>query len=143
MWNDRDFELGDLRKEYKLEISHDVDAISKTFQLRIKQSMFNFINAFRRFDNLKNLSTNFTKNIKFIIKNADMNNILNVIRIEKKYGLNSTFNLYSKLPMRGPKSWLIDPSYTLQSIKNTIFLRLFWRMNVKLACMVQLTRLKI
>jgi hypothetical protein len=117
LWNDRDFELEELRKDYKLEISHDVDAISKTFQLRIKQSTFNFINALRRFDNLKNLRTDFTKNIKFIIKNADMNNILNVIKIEKKYGLNGTFNLYSKLAMRGPKSWLIDPSYTLQSIK--------------------------
>jgi hypothetical protein len=116
LWNDRNFELGNIRKEYKLELSHDIDAISKTFQLRIKQGIFNFINSLRRFSNLKNLSIDFKKNMEFMTRNAEMADILNVINIEKKYGLNSTFNLYSKLPRRGPKSWLIDPSYSLQSI---------------------------
>jgi hypothetical protein len=117
LWSDKNFELNNIGRNYDLKMSHDVDAITKTFQLRLKQGIFNLFNSVRKFKNLKDLKVNLKKNLYFFIRNTELNNIWYTLSIEKEYGLKSTFNLYSKLPLRGPKSWLLDPSYTLKSLK--------------------------
>jgi hypothetical protein len=117
LWNDNDCDLNGVQKNLNLGISHDVDAISKTFRLRLKQGTFNLFNSFRKSSTLQDFKTNFVKSLNFITHNSEMNNILQVLKIEKKYGLVSTFNLYSKLSIRGINSWLLDPTYGLEDIK--------------------------
>jgi hypothetical protein len=117
LWSDKNIELNNIGRNYDLKMSHDVDAITKTFQLRLKQGIFNLFNSVRKFKSLKDLKVNLKKNLYFFIGNTELNHIWHTLSIEKEYGLISTFNLYSKIPLRGPKSWLLDPSYTLKSLK--------------------------
>jgi hypothetical protein len=117
LWNDNDCDLSGMRKNLDLRISHDVDAISKTFRLKLKQGTFNFFNTIRKSNTLEDFKINFAKSLNFITHNSEMNNILQVLKIENKYGIISTFNLYSKLSIRGIKSWFLDPSYDLEDLK--------------------------
>ena len=117
LWNEKDFDLQIVRRHYKLDMTHDVDAISKTFQLRLKQGTFNLFNALRRFDNLKKFRIDLEKNLNFVLKNSNISNISTTLEIENIHALKSLFNLSGKLPFQGPKSWLLDPSYKLSDIK--------------------------
>lgn len=96
-----------------IELSHDVDYIKKTFQLRIKQTLFNGFNLIRSFNKPHLLWQNISKMCSFLFSNPSYWCFEYWQELEKKRGLRSTFYIYVKSGDKNWISWLIDPSYNL------------------------------
>lgn len=111
-------------------LTHDVDAINKTFPIRFKQATFNLINSARYLGKLKlQIALNKLQQAKnFIFSNASYSNIEYMLKSEEKFGLRSHFNFYSNAPSSfNPKTYLFDPSYNLANLKLARQLRLLIR----------------
>ena len=95
-----------------VRLSHDVDAISKTFPIRIKQGAFRAVAAARR-RTAETASTGGA--ISFMSRRSDWWHIDDVLRLEGQAGVVSAFNVFADPRRRSPCRWLIDPSYRLDS----------------------------
>lgn len=105
--------LGDL-PESNLIMTHDVDALAKTPQIRVKQGLFKAYNILRqrrhephssRFRSMRELR-------KFLFCNDEWNYIAEVIQLVEQRGIVSIFNFHFRgTQLRAPTSWLLDPSY--------------------------------
>jgi hypothetical protein len=92
-----------------VRLSHDVDAISKTVPIRIKQGAFRAVAAARR-------RTGETSGaIQFMSRRSDWWHIDDVLRLEGQAGIDSTFNVFADPRHRSPRRWLLDPGYRLDS----------------------------
>ncbi|WP_323594876.1 DUF7033 domain-containing protein [Aliarcobacter butzleri] len=100
-----------------IDLSHDVDYINKTVQLRIKQTIFNCFNTIKSINKPKKLIGNFTKTIKFLFSNPSYWCFDYWQNLEKSYNKTSTFYIYVKDGKKSFKSWLIDPSYDIKTNK--------------------------
>ena len=101
------------REEAIIDLSHDVDYINKTFQLRLKQTAFNGFNTIKSISQPKKFFKNLQKTIKFAFSNPSYWCFDYWENIEKKYNKRSTFYIYVKNGKKDFKSWLIDPSYDI------------------------------
>lgn len=102
-----------------IEWTHDLDYIDKTIQLRLKQTLFNCYNLFKGIGNGK-FKENLKKTIKFLFSNPSYWSFEYWEKLEAKFHIKSTFFIYSKIPEQKKgknflKSWLIDPSYDINS----------------------------
>lgn len=109
----------------KFIITHDVDAISKTVSIRIKQGGFNLFNAVRAL-----ISGNAPRALKFlrhsaaiIFSNEDWWQLDEVLSREKHDGLHSHFNFFADLREKSFKSWLFDPGYKITDPEITEFVK--------------------
>jgi hypothetical protein len=94
-------------------LTHDVDALAKTLQIRVKQGAFEMHNVAR---NLKSESTENTfkellRIFKFVFKGDDWYQISRVISLESSMGLKSIFNFHITCEPKGTIGRLLDPSY--------------------------------
>lgn len=124
-------QLEDLIKEYYpeldfenkqnnlIELSHDVDYIQKTPQLRIKQSIFNFYNLLRS-SSCNDFRSNLIKSFQFLSSRVDYWCFDYWEELEKRFARRSIFYIYAKAQKRTPKTWLLDPSYDLKTNKRLI-----------------------
>jgi len=108
----------------ELLLTHDVDAISKTGIIRIKQAIFNIFNSARllfdgkpRFAIQKLFSA-----MLFLFSQDDYMGIPRLMEIEKKFGVNSVFHFYA-----GETGWkrsfskiLIDPDYKISQLRSQL-----------------------
>lgn len=100
-----------------VELSHDVDYVEKTVQLRLKQSAFNIFNAGKQFirGNAKHAMTKLNDTAAF----AQSSNYYQCFdyweELEKRFDKRSVFYIFAKTPIAGPKEWLIDPSYDISA----------------------------
>ena len=93
-----------------VRVSHDVDAISKTVPIRIKQGAFRAVAAARR---RTAGTTSIGGAISFMLRRSDWWHIDDVLRLEGQAGVVSTFNVFADPRRRSPIRWLLDPGYRL------------------------------
>lgn len=100
----------------EIRLEHDVDALDKTFPIRIKQSVFEAYNFLRyicrgRFV-LAILSAKAALRMMFM--NARYDNLNWVADQEIAKGIKATFYIHARQKYRSLKSWLFDPGYFCQ-----------------------------
>lgn len=105
----------------KIYLTHDVDYVSKTLALRIKQSAFLIFNIIKLLIN-GNLKTAYKKIYKlfiFFFSSGDYWQFLNIVKMETEYGLTSTWNFYGGKGgfKRSFTELLFDPAYRVQDKK--------------------------
>lgn len=95
-----------------VRVSHDVDAISKTVPIRIKQGAFRTVAAARR---RTSDSASTGGAIAFISGRSDWWHVDDVLRLEGEAGVVATFNVFADPRRPSPRRWLLDPGYRLDS----------------------------
>lgn len=98
-----------------IDLSHDVDYINKTIQLRLKQTAFNSFNTIKSITQPIKFLQNLKKTIKFAFSNPSYWCFDYWQNLEKSHNKTSTFYIYVKNESKSFKSWLIDPSYDIKT----------------------------
>lgn len=101
------------KKKAMIELSHDVDYIEKTVQLRIKRTVFNIFSLLKVIDKPKIFIRRLSHTILFLIMSSSYWCFDYWKALEKKYSIRSVFYLYVKTNQKKFISWLLDPSYNL------------------------------
>lgn len=105
----------------KIILSHDVDAITKTPVIRIKQTIFNVYNIIRILSvfEFEKIESKIKKSLKFLLSNDDYWCFENIQNLEKSIGVRSQFYFFSKNETKNKKlsKYLIDPSYDIRNVK--------------------------
>lgn len=108
----------DSQKSRILELSHDVDYIEKTPQLRIKQTAGGIFEVFKVLLKPENFFKICAKTAGFLFTNPSYWCFDYWQELEKKFNQRSVFYIYANSGKRkNLKTWLLDPSYDLA--KNT------------------------
>ena len=96
-------------------ITHDVDAISKTFSIRIKQSVFQIVicgkSIFKR--NWKEAVNRLKKATSFLLSSDNYLLTHKVIEIERDLGMRSVFLFYGGESNKSLKKAFMDPGYSI------------------------------
>jgi hypothetical protein len=109
----------------ELHITHDVDAVSKTLSIRLKQGLFIGYNAIRLFL-ARSYSAAIKKTlqgIRFVFLRDEWWKLDAVQNLERSAGLRSQFNFYADLRPWSPSRWLFDPGYNIKSPKMRALLK--------------------
>lgn len=96
-----------------IELSHDVDYINKTLQLRLKQTLFNGYNLLKLVGHPSKFLTKFKQMISFAFSSPSYWCFDYWKELEISKGVRSTFFIYVKIGRKNFRSWLIDPSYAI------------------------------
>jgi len=101
-----------------IEMSHDVDYVNKTIQLRIKQPFFNFLKCCKqllRFNVSKGVS-NFKNGVNFAYRSCDYWCFDCWSKLEEELNIKSVYYFFGKSEHRklSPTRWLVDPSYDIK-----------------------------
>ncbi|MGB7318032.1 MAG: hypothetical protein WBC85_08715, partial [Planktotalea sp.] len=107
--------------EPEIRLTHDVDALEKTFPTRAKALAFDLFNAARLISkgDLKQAFKRIKKGISFFFRCANYNHLDQIKTLEQSFGQTSTFNVYggkTRTP-RSLKSFLMDPGYDITNPK--------------------------
>jgi len=100
-----------------IELSHDVDYIKKTFQLRLKQTAFNGYNTLKALKNPSVFIHKAQTTLSFLFSNTSYWCFDYWESLEKKYLKRSVFYIYVQTEKKDLKSWLLDPSYDVRTDK--------------------------
>jgi hypothetical protein len=103
-----------------IEFSHDVDYITKTLQLRIKQTCFNLYNCGRFFLQIdfKKTFSKFKDSIVFAFSNCDYWCFQQWAELEKQLNIKSVYYFFANSYKQcgfNIKKWLIEPSYDISN----------------------------
>jgi hypothetical protein len=98
-----------------IDLSHDVDYISKTIQLRLKQTAFNLFNTLKSVKKPRQFVQKLIKTVRFAFSNPSYWCFDYWMKLEGDHGYKSTFYIYAKNGSQNFKSWLLDPSYDIRS----------------------------
>ena len=100
-----------------IKMTHDVDAITKTWVIRFKQSVFILFNAIKILLNgdfllaFKKLKKSFI----FFFSNENWMVFNKLLAYERNAKITSTFHFYSNLKKKSLKQFLFDPGYKINS----------------------------
>lgn len=100
----------------EISITHDIDAISKTVPIRIKQTAFHAFNTVRSIVAGQFLqgSHTFRKMFQMAFAGGGDWSIDTTIKLEKQFGVRSQLNLFAgRTSPFSTKRWLLDPSYSI------------------------------
>ena len=95
-----------------LRISHDVDAVRKTAPIRLKQTAMRGAIAVR---GGRSRDAGAPGVVRFALGPQDWWMIDEVLRLERKFDVRATFNVFADPRRRSPRRWLMDPGYRLGS----------------------------
>lgn len=115
--------LGALPKP-EIFITHDVDAINKTFAIRVKQGVFNLINVYRlliKFQ-LREAIEKWGDALRFLFGLDDWWKLDEMLNIEESQNISATYNFYAGRRPKNFKQWLFDPGYDISSTKIQLFI---------------------
>lgn len=100
-------------------VTHDVDAVKKTFIIRIKQTAFQLINCIRHVKKLEMrlAGQRLFSAATYFLKRCDYNRLDEVIEMESQLGIKSIFHFYGGgyRRVRSPIDWIFDPGYKLNA----------------------------
>lgn len=101
-----------------VELSHDLDYINKTIQLRLKQTVFNSFNTLKSVTQPSLFFKELSKTFSFFFKTPSYWCFDYWKSIENNISFKSVFYIYANSGQsKSFKSWLIDPSYDVKSNK--------------------------
>lgn len=92
-------------------LSHDVDAVSKTTPIRLKQGAMRAVVNVRR----RHAARTGTGVLRFAFGRDDWDCVDDVLAIERAHGLSAVFHVFADPRRRSPLRWLMDPGYRLDS----------------------------
>jgi hypothetical protein len=100
-----------------LHLEHDVDYLAKTMPLRIKRLAFDGFNAGRRLLGGRPgaACAALGRAARVALTGGDYNRIAEMMDIEDRYGVRSTFLFHAGAGTAGGHSWLMDPTYRIDS----------------------------
>lgn len=105
-------------------MTHDVDAVKKTFAIRLKQGLFNGINTFRLLakGRFKDSWQRLCHSIRFFLGRKDWWLFNQMFTAEAEANIQSLFHFYADLRPKTLRRWLFDPGYDITKlrIKNLI-----------------------
>ena len=98
----------------QIVMSHDVDAIRKTWPVRSKQSLFHLFNSVRRLKagDLNGARRKAVRSMRFAISRADYETFDELLTLERDAGVVGHFMVYGRAPAKRT-GWLrlLDPDY--------------------------------
>jgi hypothetical protein len=96
-------------------LTHDVDALNKTVQLRIKSSVMSGLAAARelRAGQARKAIKRLAKAARYLFTSSDYWLFDNICREEQARGFRSSFMFADRRTSSGLSGWLIDPSYAV------------------------------
>jgi hypothetical protein len=109
----------------KILVTHDVDAITKTLQIRIKQGGFNLFNALRALLKL-DPNTAYAKSrkaLRFLFGSEDWWTLDALLDLEVQNNLHARYHFYADFRRKTPQRWLFDPSYSVDTQRLKRFFR--------------------
>jgi hypothetical protein len=97
----------------KLILSHDIDAVSKSLPIRLKQSAFNLLNSLRYLlkGNIIHSVSYLGKGFRMLLSNEDWWVFDKLLEIEEKAGIKAVCHFYADSRPKNLKRGLMDPSY--------------------------------
>ena len=108
--------LGEMPK-CRFTLTHDVDAVSKTFAIRLKQGAFNFYNCFKniREGKFANSWKSASKGFRMLFKNEEWWVFDKLLKMESESKASAVFHFYANVGKHNFINWLMDPSYDVSS----------------------------
>lgn len=108
-----------VRQNNQILVTHDVDAVNKTYSITIKRSFFLLFNILK---NIKSRNLLFAKDnlkefFKIIFSKDDWNYISHVIQMEELNNIKGIFNFHFDKRRLNIKRWLFDPHYSISDEK--------------------------
>jgi hypothetical protein len=97
----------------ELWLTHDVDAVTKTMAVRMKQAVFMTFKALRRLPRWAEAARGLVSTVGYLLGSGDYWNFDSIREIEEAGGTRSTFFFYGGRGgfRRNPRDLLFDPSY--------------------------------
>ena len=108
----------------RIVMTHDVDAVSKTLPIRIKQGIFNFFNSARMFAE-GNRTQAWNKLItakRFWFGSENWWTFDKLLVEESRFGIEAHFNFYADVRKKTLTRWLLDPGYDVSDSKTRALL---------------------
>lgn len=98
-----------------IHLTHDVDALSKTLAIRLKQGAFNLFKAFRALRRLRlgELLRHARQAIVFLFSRDQWFTFDQLLSLEQQAGLQATYHFHAPAQPRNLRRWLLDPGYRL------------------------------
>ena len=111
----------------RIHLTHDVDAIIKTLEVRCKQTAFHLFNTARALTRLqfRRAVKTFAQAIRFAVTTPAYGNFALVRRLEEEHGLRSIFHFYGGPAGRKRGSlrrMLMDPGYDVAALRGEMAL---------------------
>jgi hypothetical protein len=106
-------------------MTHDVDAISKTVSIRLKQGAFNLFNVGRAMarGNVRQAMIRLAHVVRFLFGGENWWTLDRLIQQERKAGLRSHFNFFADQRRKTLRRWLFDPGYDLFAPRLSRFIK--------------------
>lgn len=108
-------QMGDIPKP-AIHMTHDVDAVRKTFPIRIKQSAFNLYKGIRalRQGDFDQVLPSFAHSIRFLIGRDNWWVFDFLLEIENRFAIGAIWHFYADPQKKNLQSWLMDPGYSIE-----------------------------
>ncbi len=97
----------------KIELSHDVDYLSKTLQFMLKQSILNTYDIFRFIFKGPDALRSLNQSVKFLFSKPSYWCFDYWENIEKQSNRRSIFYIHAQAIRKDLRTWIIDPTYDL------------------------------
>jgi len=118
-------ELFGLLPQPEFVMTHDVDAVSKTIPIRLKQGAFNLFNVGRLIfrGEVRLAMIRFKQAIKFLFSLENWWTFDRLIEQERQAGIRSHFNFFFDRRRKTFMRWFFDPNYDISTPQLSCFIR--------------------
>jgi hypothetical protein len=106
-------------------LTHDVDAITKTLPIRIKQGGFNLFNALRALlkGDVRATLVKSNKALRFLFGREDWWTLDTLLDKELQNNVQARYHFYADSRWKTPTRWIFDPGYAVTSPRLNKFFR--------------------
>ena len=110
-------DLGDLPGS-TIHLTHDVDALSKTLAIRLKQAAFNLFKALRALHRLRvvALVQHSRQALAFLFSRDQWFTFDHLLALEQQAGVQATFHFFAAAQPGNLRRWLLDPGYRIEAL---------------------------
>jgi hypothetical protein len=108
-----------------IRMTHDVDAVAKTFPIRFKQGSFNLFNAAHSFSRgqFRQTVARLKQAGRFVLGQENWWTFDQLQEWEADVGIQAIYNFYADKQRKSLNRWLFDPGYDIDAPKQRLLLR--------------------